>query len=109
MNIFRKHIFFYVLLLGLVPYTVTDDGFLFSKQVLAETEIEEIADSFEDVFFEKGNVSLDSGAGSNGILPQKISLPQIQNMTCNSSEVRDDIAPNTSQLFILYCCLKLDC
>lgn len=77
---------------------------------LSETEIEETIDDISELDYDKQFSDSDSGGGSNAII-SKQNIPFV-NPYITQSAIADNNSKDLSQkphLFILYCCLKLDC
>ena len=104
------HINLILLLLGIFSMQSAVFDSLSSSFFATEVELEESNKELDNVDFVEKSLHSGSGDGGNAIIPTQnppIKSPFVSEYNLLRSESKD--LSQKPQLFILYCCLKLDC
>lgn len=110
MKIKKSHIFFSLLIIGIFSLTSVGMDSFSIPSYFVEIEIEESISDINNLDFEKEKSESKIGNGGNSAIlfenPHGIAL--FFSKTHSLNAVSEDLSLK-SPLFILYCCLKLDC
>ena len=110
MKIKNIHINLLFLILGIFSLQAIEYDSFPNPNLFLETEIEETIEDINELDYEKKFPESDSDGGNNAIISnQNVSFI---NPFITKSTLADNNSKDLSQkphLFILYCCLKLDC
>lgn len=110
MKIKNSHIIFSLLVLGIISFTSVGINSFSNSSFFVETEIEESINDISELDFEKEfSYSSSDGGGNAAVLNTNQSLTILFYNTATSQNTYKKKLPSKPQLFILYCCLKLDC
>ncbi len=99
-----------LLILGVFSFLYVLSDCITNPNIFIQTEIEESLDEIDEVDFEIELSDSDSGTGGSAIVSAQNTLIKIP--LSGRSDLRYSQSKDLSQkphLFILYCCLKLDC
>ena len=110
MIIKNLHINIVILILGIFSLQSVGVDSFSGSFLITELEIEESTTEIDEIDFTKESSQSDSGNGGNAIIPTQnppIKSPFISKSNLLRFESKD--LSQKPQLFILYCCLKLDC
>ena len=109
MKSIKEHIIFSLLVIGIVSLTFSVNDSSIFNQFLVETEIEESISEIDELSSVLKTTNSDDG-GNNGFAITASSIPLLQYFDFNTSTFTTfkEVAKK-HPLFILYCCLKIDC
>jgi len=109
MKIKNLHINLLFLILGIFSLQSVEFDSFSNPKLFLETEIEKTFDDIIEIDFEKQLSNFDSDGGNNAIISnQSVHFISPFAKTKIADKNSKDL-PNKTHLFILYCCLKLDC
>lgn len=110
MKISRLHINFILLILGIFSLQSVEFDSPSNVRLLLETEIEESIDNINEFDIGSDKSDSDSDGGKNAALPSEhILLRNPFSAKSNLVRLESKYLSQKPHLFILYCCLKLDC
>ena len=109
MKIKSIHITLILLILGIFSLQSLEFDSFSNPNLFLETEIEETIDDIVEIDYDKQLSDSDFDGGSNAVIASQNVLflsPYAKSILANKNS---KALPNKTHLFILYCCLKLDC
>lgn len=110
MTIKNLHINIVILVLGIFSLQSVGVDFFLGPFLITELEIEESTTEIDEIDFTKESSPSGSGNGGNAIISTQnppAKSPFVRESNLLRFESKD--LSQKPQLFILYCCLKLDC
>ncbi|PKH52471.1 hypothetical protein CXF68_18005 [Tenacibaculum sp. Bg11-29] len=109
MKFIKKHIIFSLLVLGIISLTISVNDSSIFNQSFVETELEESISEIDELSSDVDVSNSDDG-GNNRIATLAFLTPYPQYFDNTSSLVLNSKKRSQKHpLFILYCCLKIDC
>ena len=109
MKSIKEHIIFSLLVIGIVSLTFSVNDSSIFNQFLVETEIEESISEIDELssILEITN-SNDGGNNGFAVIASSTPLLSYFDVTSSTFATSNEVAKK-HPLFILYCCLKIDC
>lgn len=109
MKSIKEHIIFSLLVIGIISLTSTVNDPSILNQSLGEIELEESISEMDESSSTSATTNSDDG-GDNGFAITASTTPSLQYFDFTSSTfATSDEVTKKHPLFILYCCLKIDC
>ncbi len=109
MKFIKDYIIFSLLVIGIISLTFSVNDSSISNKFLVETELEESISEIDKLSFVSEITNSDNG-GDNGFATIEPSTPLLSYFDFTSSTfVTSNEVAKKHPLFILYCCLKIDC
>lgn len=110
MKIKNSHIIFSLLILGIISLNSVGIDSFSNSSFLVETEIEESTNDITELDFDKDfSHSSSHGGGKTAVLNTNEYISILPHSVAVLQDIYKKELSQKTHLFILYCCLKLDC
>lgn len=110
MNLFKQHIVLSLIAIGILTCAMQENRNVFSTASLIDYNLEESVDHVEELSEHKEIPSQHTNGNGNSVaILEKSNFSCLHFHSSQSNLIVSEESFQESSLFILYCCLKLDC